>query len=286
VKLTFKYLCVLVVVLFFSCKSAMHTKLELLSDLPKSLKESSGIENLKGSDNFWMINDSGNSNELFEVSESGNIKQVVTIDNAKNKDWEDLASDGEDKIFIGDFGNNNNKRRNLRIYTVAISEILNGKVTAEKITFYFEDQEKFPPKKKDRNFDVEAFVYMDGYFYLFTKNRSSHFNGTTKLYKVPAEVGNHSAQLISEFITCIDSKTCLVTGAAISKDNTELILLTHDKLFLFTNFKGDDFFNGSVSEISLYHNSQKEAVCFKGDDIYITDEATKNSGGNLYRIKE
>jgi len=272
------------VILFFSCKSAVHTKLEILADLPISLKESSGVENLNGSDNFWMINDSGNSNELFEVSESGNIRQIVTVENAKNKDWEDLASDGLDKIFIGDFGNNNNKRRNLTIYAVAITNISNGKVSADKITFHFEDQVKFPPKKKDRNFDVEAFVYMDGYFYLFTKNRSSYFNGTTKLYKVPAKIGNHSAQLISEFITCVDSKTCLVTGATISNDNKELILLTHDKLFLFTNFIEDDFFNGAVTEINLYHNSQKEAVCFKGNDIYITDEAAKNSNGNLYRV--
>ena len=264
----------------------MPAKLEVLANLPISLKESSGIENLNGFDNFWMINDSGNSNELFEVSELGNIKQVVTVENAKNKDWEDLASDGKNKIFIGDFGNNNNKRRNLTIYSVSISSILNGTVSAEKITFHFEDQVKFPPKKKDRNFDVEAFVYMEGYFYLFTKNRSSHFNGTTKLYKIPAEVGDHTAQLISEFITCIDSKRCLVTGAAISNNNKELVLLAHDKLFLFTNFKEDDFFNGSVSEINLYHDSQKEAICFKGDDIYITDEATKNSGGNLYRIKK
>lgn len=264
----------------------MPVKLEVLVNLPVSLKESSGMENLNGFDNFWMINDSGNSNELFELTEYGNIKQVVTVENAKNKDWEDLASDGKDKIFIGDFGNNNNKRRNLTIYSVSISSILNGAVLAEKITFHFEDQVKFPPKKKERNFDVEAFVYMNGYFYLFTKNRSSHFNGTTKLYKIPAEIGGHTAQLIGEFITCIDSKTCLVTGAAISNDNKELVLLTHDKLFLFTNFKEDDFFNGSVSEINLYHDSQKEAICFKGDDIYITDETTKNSGGNLYRIKK
>jgi len=281
----FKYIFGLVVVLFFSCKNTLPDKLEVLADLPKALKESSGIENLNNSDNFWMINDSGNSNELFEVSETGKLQQVVTVKNAKNKDWEDLATDGQDKLFIGDFGNNGNKRKDLTIYSVSISSINNGEVNAEKTTFHFEDQKKFPPKKKDRNFDVEAFVYMNGYFYLFTKNRSSQFNGTTKLYKIPADIGNHSAQLINEFITCIDSKTCLVTSAAISGDKKELVLLTHDKLFLFTNFKEEDFFNGSVSEINLFHNSQKEAVCFKASDIYITDEVTKNSGGNLYRMK-
>jgi len=259
--------------------------LEIIGDLPNNLKESSGIVNLLGSDNFWMINDSGNTNELFEVSENGVLQQIITVENAKNKDWEDLASDGKDKIFIGDFGNNNNKRKDLKIYTVAISSIKNGKVTAVKTKFHFEDQKKFPPKKKDRNFDVEAFVCMNGYFYLFTKNRSSEFNGMTKLYKVPAQMGSHSAKLIGSFVSCMYSKKCAITAATISKNYKELVLLTHDKLFLFTNFKEDDFFNGLVSEINLHHDSQKEAVCFKGNTIYITDEATKKSNGNLYRVK-
>jgi len=268
-----------------SCTSQDFKMLEITGDLPHSLKESSGIVNLRGSDNFWMINDSGNTNELFEVSETGVIQQIITVENTKNKDWEDLASDGKDTIFIGDFGNNNNKRKDLRIYTVAISSIKNGKVKAVKTKFHFEDQKKFPPKKKDRNFDVEAFVYANSHFYLFTKNRSSEFDGITKLYKVPAQSGNHSAELMGSFETCMDSKKCAITAATISKNNEELVLLAHDKLFLFTNFKGDDFFNGSVSEVYLHHNSQKEAVCFKKDVIYITDEATKKSNGNLYRIK-
>jgi len=278
----YRLLCCLLVLM--SCTSQDFTMLEIAGDLPNSLNESSGVVNLRGSDNFWMINDSGNTNELFEVSETGAIQQIITVENAKNKDWEDLASDGRDNIFIGDFGNNNNKRKNLGIYTVAISSIKNGKVKAVKTKFHFEDQKKFPPKKKDRNFDVEAFVYAKGYFYLFTKNRSSEFNGITKLYKVPSQPGNHSAELIGSFETCMDSKKCAITAATISRNNEELVLLTHDKLFLFTNFKGDDFFNGSVSEINLYHDSQKEAVCFKGGTIYITDEATKKSNGNLYRV--
>ena len=93
--------------LLISCNNNSDT-IKVIADLPKSLKESSGIENLNGSDNFWMINDSGNTNELFEVTSKGKIKRVVEVMNARNKDWEDLASNGSDQLFIGDFGNNNN----------------------------------------------------------------------------------------------------------------------------------------------------------------------------------
>lgn len=284
-KLIFKYVFLIGICMQLSCQSNLSNRINLIAKLPKLLKESSGIENIESSTNFWMINDAGNSNDLFEIDDSGNIIRVIEVKNTKNKDWEDLATDGKNKIFIGDFGNNENDRQNLRIYSVSVNETTDNVVSAEKISFHFEDQTKFPPKKKNQNFDVEAFVYIDGYFYLFTKNRSSHFDGITKLYKIPNVKGRHTARLIGEFITCNDSKTCLVTGAAISKNNNKLVLLTHNKLFEFTNFKKDDFFNGSIKEIDLNHNSQKEAICFKGNELFITDEFSKKSGGNLYKVK-
>ncbi|MFD0964758.1 hypothetical protein [Pseudofulvibacter geojedonensis] len=267
-----------------SCGSKKSDTIKVIADLPKSLKESSGIENLNGADNFWMINDSGNDNELFEVTPKGKIKRVVEVVNTRNKDWEDLASNGSDQLFIGDFGNNNNKRKDLAIYWVNINQIQNNKVIAIKTSFYFQDQEKFPPKKKDRNFDVEAFVYKEGYFYLFTKNRSSKFDGTTKLYKLLAQEGKQKAILIDTFVTCQDQSDCLITSAVLSKDKNELVLLTHNKLFKFSDFKGGNFFDGVIKEISLHHKSQKEAICFKNGELFITDEATKTEGGKLYKV--
>ena len=270
--------------LLLSCNDNNSQTLKVIADLPKILKESSGIENLKGSDNFWMINDSGNTNELFEVTPKGKILRVVEVLNTRNKDWEDLASNGSDQLFIGDFGNNNNKRKDLAIYWVNTNQIQNNRVTGTKTRFYFEDQEKFPPKKKDRNFDVEAFVYKEGCFYLFTKNRSSKFDGTTKLYKVLAKEGEQKAVLVASFVTCQDQSDCLITSAALSKDKNKLVLLTHNKLFQFTNFKDDDFFNGVIKEIQLHYTTQKEAICFKNGELFITDEATKSEGGNLYKV--
>jgi len=273
------------VILLFSCGSQNSTTLTTISSLPKELKESSGIINLQGSDSFWMINDSGNKNELFEVTQDGIIKQKIKVENAKNKDWEDLASNGEDIVFIGDFGNNENKRKNLAIYAVRVSEALDENFSAKKTTFHFEDQQKFPPKKKNRNFDAEAFIYYNNYFYVFTKNRSEEFDGTTKLYKILAEEGEQIAKLIGKFKTCDNLKKCQVTGADISSDGKKIALLMHDKILLFSNYKEDSFFKGKNERILLKHNSQKEAVCFVGDKLFITDERTKKTGGNLYELK-
>jgi hypothetical protein len=131
--------------------------LQKIAALSKNLAESSGLEQLENSDDFWLINDAGNSNDLFCISPKGNIKQIVHVVNATNVDWEDIASDGKGKLFIGDFGNNANDRKNLKIYTVSLSDIKDYRVAAKIISFTFEDQKKYPPKKSKRNFDVEAF---------------------------------------------------------------------------------------------------------------------------------
>jgi hypothetical protein len=270
------------------CISASCQNIDSFSevyDLPNLVFETSGLETLSSINGIWTINDSGNSNEIFLIDNKGKLKQIVKVTNAKNKDWEALASNGNSILYIGDFGNNNNLRRNLTIYSVNVDSIKNNEVKASKTTFIYEDQVKFPPKKKDRNFDVEAFIYCNNYFYLFSKNRSKNFDGTTKLYKILAEPGEQKARLINKFKTCNNANDCRVTGADISNDGKQLVLLTHNSLFIFSDFKEDNFFSGKNRKIELIHNSQKEAICFIGKTLYITDERTKVSGGKLYKLK-
>ena len=257
-----------------------------LRDLPKAVSETSGLETLSASNGFWTVNDSGNSNEIFLVSNKGALKKVVEVTNANNNDWEALASDGKSMLFIGDFGNNNNLRTDLVIYSIPVDSIKNNKVKALETKFVYEDQTKFPPKKKNRNFDSEAFIYLNGYFYIFSKNRSTKFDGTTKLYKLPAKEGSQIARLIGEFKICKDIKNCQVTGADISNDGKRLAILTHDKIFIFSNYIDDLFFEGDYKKVALHHNSQKEAICFSEGTLFITDEQKKNTGGNLYKVRK
>ncbi|MBQ0740360.1 hypothetical protein J9332_39385, partial [Aquimarina celericrescens] len=100
----------------------------------------------------------------------------------------------------GDFGNNSNDRKDLNIYKV--SGILSNSLSVSKIEFSYEEQKKFPPKKKELYFDVEAFIYLKNNLYLFTKNRSKKAKGITKLYKIPTTSGQHIAKLIGEYEIC------------------------------------------------------------------------------------
>ncbi|MES2747760.1 MAG: hypothetical protein V4648_05245 [Bacteroidota bacterium] len=253
--------------------------------MPKELKENSGIV-LGDASHFWTINDSGNANEVYQIDTNGTITNTIEITNLENNDWEDITKDDEGALYIGDFGNNDNTRNDLGIYKIAKTDLTKTAVTSvQKTTFVYPEQESFPPKKKNLLYDCEAFFELDGHFYLFTKNRSKGFDGTTLLYKIPNREGHFNAQLLGSYKTCDDYATCSITSAAISPNKKQIVLLSHSKLWLIENFKDDDFLNGTITELPLNHNSQKEGICFKDNDkLIITDERVKKKDGKLYEV--
>lgn len=279
------YILFLASIVLLSCQQP-STFLTTIYSLPKNLKEVSGITYSTEDSLLWTLEDSGNANVLFALNSEGLIAKEVTIKNVENIDWEDLTKDKEGNLYIGDFGNNENERQDLCIYKMDKKSLDNENAfPAYKISFSYPEQKNFPPKKKELLYDVESFFELNGNFYLFTKNRSKGFDGTVFIYKVPNRAGFHKAELIGDFKTCDDYDNCAITSAAISPDQSKVVLLSHSKIWLFKNFSSDDFLSGIRTETELQHNSQKEAICFKDNDtLLIADEKVKKTGGTLYEI--
>jgi len=272
------------ITLFLLISNCQTGELKVIADLPLTLKEVSGTETTKQSNLIWTLNDGGNKPRLYGLDSKGRIIKALKI-NAKNHDWEDLASDKQGNLYIGDFGNNLSKRKNLTILKISVDSLSNSKSThIERISFRYSNQEKFPPKKKSLHFDCEAFFYFNDSLYLFTKSRVKGDFGKTFLYKIPATKGHHVATLESSFNSCSEVD-CWMTSADISDDGKSVVLLSPKSIWLFTDFKNDDFFNGTITEIPLNYGSQKEGVCFKDNSIlYVTDEKAHGAGGNLYEF--
>ena len=271
-----------------NCKQSAQQKIEVVTALPKEIKESSACEISKASDLVWTIEDQGNENLLFGFNKNGELIRKIRITNVENNDWEDLSSDDQGNLYIGDFGNNDNERQNLAIYKINAADLNKEEAEASEIVqFYYPEQKDFPPKKKDKVFDVESFLVFNNQFYLFTKNRSSDFDGTTSLYRID----NNSqtklpAKKISEFVTCDNFNHCAVTSAAISPDKKKVAILSSDKVWVFTDFKDDNFFSGKSKTIELESFTQKEGLCFEtNESVLITDEAEKKGESFLYRLK-
>lgn len=269
-----------------SCSQAQEN-FSTLASLPKQLKEASACEISKASPLIWTIEDNHNQNILFGFDEKGKLIRKIRINNVQNNDWEDLSSDDQGNIYIGDFGNNDNDRQNLAIYKINAADLDKDEARAEAIvTFYYPEQSEFPPKKKDRIYDVESFFFYKNKFYLFTKNRSSKFDGTTFLYEVENTTNQKlPAKRIGSFVTCGQFNHCAVTSADISPEQDKVAILSSDKVWIFTNWKDNNFLSGQVQTIELNHHTQKEGLCFKDENtLLMTDEGNKTHTGNLYQL--
>lgn len=245
----------------------------LVASLPSTLFESSGIE-YSGNNTYWSHNDGYGDNHIYKLNNSGSITKTITVNNAVNSDWEDIAHDiNRNYMYIGDFGNNANDRTNLHIYRINHPKNIAGtSVTADVINFSYPDQVQFPSPWM--NFNAEGFFHRNGLLYIFSKSAGSAI-GYTKLYTVPDQPGTYVATLVDSFQT----DDC-ITGADINSDASAVIITTYHRIHIFTNWSGVNIFSGNHQLITINGTvTQKEAICFKNiNQIYLTDE--DNGTGN------
>lgn len=192
-----------------------------VGSLPNTITESSGLAKSFNKNTFWTHNDGGGEAELYEIDSVGNLMNTLKVPNTTNIDWEDLAQDSKGNIYIGDFGNNTNQRKDLTIYKFQP----NYPEKVEKITFSFSDQMEFPPQKKDMNFDCEAFFWANDSLFLFSKNRGDKL---VKMYKMPSLAGDYKVEPISNIFLKTN-----ITAADISPNGNQFALLGYGKIFLF-----------------------------------------------------
>jgi len=283
-----KYIVLFGFSLLYACSTkSQENNFKEAFNLDKKHTEVSGMIFYAPTQKLWMLQDKGNPSELYVYSVDGTFENTVTVNNQENTDWEDLSQDSNGNIYIGNFGNNDNKRKDLRILKVDAGYLTSNSVnTSQETTFYYEDQTEFPPKKSDLLYDCEAFVATNDAFYLFTKNRSKGFDGTFYVYKVPNKSGNFKAKKIATLETCGQYKSCAITGAALNKNGNQIALLTHDKVLLIPFVNDDSFKQENITIKELGHNSQKEAITFKSDkEIFMADESEKGKkGGKVFML--
>lgn len=272
--------------LLYACSTkSQENNFKEVFTLDKKHTEVSGMIFHQPTQKLWMLQDKGNPSELYVYSVAGTFENTVTVNNQENTDWEDLSQDTNGNIYIGNFGNNDNKRKDLRILKVDAGSLTSNSVNAsQETTFYYEDQTDFPHKKSNLLYDCEAFVATNDAFYLFTKNRSKGFDGTFYVYKVPNKNGNFKAEKIATLQTCGQYKSCAITGAALNKNGNQIALLTHDKVLLIPFVNDNSFKQENITIKELGHNSQKEALTFKSDkQLFMADESEKGKkGGKVF----
>ena len=249
-------------------KPGFKYKLERVSRMDDRVKESSGLAH--GSDStLWTHPDGANPAILYNINKKGVLLDSIPLPQLRNVDWEDLAED-EEHLYIGDFGNNTNQRKDLRIYKISRENY----TLAGTIEFTFEDQEAFPPAEDNLHFDLEAFFYHQDSLYLFTKSRGKHKK--LKLYTLPAKPGNYTAKLQEQLPV-----QAMTTAAALSPAGDQFAILGYGKLYLFEVQNGSINLSGKHFCIPLARTGQAEAILYTSQhELLLTNEA-----GKLFKVR-
>ena len=231
-------------------------KISQIGVLPEAIGESSGLAYLPKENKLLTHNDSGNPADLFEILENGALVSKKRM-GFPNKDWEDIATSPDGTVFIGDFGNNSQQRKDLTIYKVIQNKM-------EKITFDYGDQRDSSIK----NFDCEAFFYFQDNLYLFSKSWEKK-KKICKVYSLPAHEGHYTIYPLASIP--LDFQ---ITGADVHPNHTEFVLLGYGKALFFA------IENGKISfEQPLYCKKTKgiqtEAITYFQNKMLYTSEQGK-----------
>lgn len=251
------------------------------------ITESSGLApSFCQSDVFWTHNDSGDSAFIFAIDLKGKHLGTWRVENARNDDWEDVASykdpTGTCYLYIGDIGNNKRDRSQMRVYRVkepvvsadaASSSRKNPQKTEPAETLVF----KYPGTPRDA--ETLMAQPQTGDIYVLSKR----IDGPSGIYKIRPQFGSPSvlqAERISE-LSLPSVPNGLLTGGAISPDGKRVVVCDYSagyELILAGSATFDDIWKQPPIPVDLGDRRQGEAVTFSADGrSLIATSERKNS---------
>lgn len=237
------------------------------------LREVSGIAASRKHKNiFWVHNDSGDGPYVYALESSGKLKGALRVKGATAEDWEDmsLASCNKNKtcLYLGDIGDNGEKRRFVVVYTVEEPESISDKPIPlkQRLILYYPDA--------PHNAETLLVSAQTKSIYIVTKER----NGTAGVYKTPLpDTGNVEASFTMQKIAELNllklsgySNTAVVkaTGGDISPDGKRMILRTYGFAMEFQlNGKEpfDAIFQKKPAVVETPVEPQGEAIAYTAD---------------------
>ncbi len=279
------------------------TGVQRIANLSTVMKETSGLIYWNG--HLITHNDSGGKNQLYCFNKNnGKLIRTITLQGAKNRDWEDIAQD-DDYIYVGDIGNNVGTLTSFKIYKVSKQAILakgSGNITvplAETLNFPKLDGANAGGGNMNHDWDMEALILKEGKLSIFTKQWRTQTQ--TKRFEYN---GN---KMVQQEVLNVNPKFA-VTGADYDEANNVLFLIGYYAIRLFGYSLPEDArimmikdwgkSNQSVLSLDLGlkkdgYAYQVEGICVDDrGNVYITNENLKISGffgtnnpASLHRIK-
>ena len=226
---------------------------------PRIVECSGVIASRQYTNTFWVHNDGGRA-VLFAITRDGQRIGDFMITGANLQDWEDIAMDETNNLYIADIGNNNRNRAEVAVYQVPEPDLkMPGKILLPKKKWRL----RFP----DKPFDSEALLIWQTNGYLVSKVTDDK---KAELYQFSLADQKEPATL--EFITKLNIESP-VTGGDISPDGRLLGIVAKSGAFIF-EIAGDVATAGRVkrTHLKFKHNSI-EGCCFLPEGLLATAES-------------
>jgi len=249
------------------------------------LKEASGIDlGIVNKQTLWSHNDSGNQAEIYALGTDGKLLATLTINNTKNRDWEDIAiakdpHTGKSYIYIADIGDNNAKYNSVYIYRVREPLIANNdKIIQSSQVDTIEIQYEDGPR------DAEA-IFLEpktGDIYLISKREEQ-----VGLCRIAYPF---NFQNISTAERICSLPLSWVTAADLSDNGKLLIIKTYTSIYRYKTKRDDKSIitlSQNFKSLPYITEPQGEAICWdaKNKGYFTLSESATSVKQALYHYK-
>lgn len=168
------------------------------------------------------------------------------VTGSPNNNWEDIAMDDTNNIWIGDIGANNCDRNNQKL--IKIKEP--NPSANETLTILASYTFKFPdPVTGCNTWNSEAMFWLDGKMYIFAKNSGS------SVYRVDLPSGTSGTATLTK-LGSLTGGVSNISVSSISDDRTRLVVAGHAKMNMYktTNpsLRGDALIKDLISRAPAY----------------------------------
>jgi hypothetical protein len=229
----------------------------------KPCSESSGVvASRKHAGVFWTHCDSGNDASIYAITREGKFLAEYQL-NVKNDDWEDIATDDDGHLYIGDIGNNGGKHAQIRVHRVDEPDPANipkGGIARLKV------DKTWKISYPDVPFDAESLFIYKEHGYIVSKL----FTGLpATIYRFPL---HEKKDVTLEKVVSLPIHSP-ATAADISPDGKRIAVLSLAGLSIFP-IDGEVANAGKVPATFMrFIHPSAEGACFAPDGLLVTAES-------------
>jgi hypothetical protein len=220
------------------------------------IQESSGlVRSVRHPTLLWTHNDGGNTAEIYGIDAKGRTVAQITLRGINPYDPEAISrgkdSQGRPALFLGDIGDNGERRKNVSVFRVTEPKSL-GRQTIKPTWYRF--------RYKDGPHDAEALLVdpRDGRIWIATKSF-----GTGGLYRAPAKLVDESHGV--NVLRRVADVPALTTDGTFLPDG-RFVLRTYTSAFLY------DAPGKLREQLTMPAQDQAESVAYDGKRLLVGSE--------------